>query len=391
MRILFILDYTFPGSNAPSNRIEALCKGFLCNKYFVDVICLRGTWLNEIILTTDERINVFYPVGKYRQKFFVKRNLLKLWGAIRSLGIIIKENKKHKISAAFIPVNKNILGLFYYILFKILDIKIIQERSEYPQIYRRTFIERIGYYFYIHFIIRLLDGMIVMTNSLRDYYVKLLKTNSKIKTIPMSVDIERFETGEKIKTEDYVTYCGDLSNNKDGVDILIKAFGKISNDFPGWKLLLIGGTTNLNLKELSELCRRLKIEDKVSFTGRITKKEIPNYLIKSKILALARPSSLQAQGGFPTKLGEYLATKNPVVVTDVGEISLYLTDNVSAYIAPPDSVDDFALKLEECIKNYDKSIQIGLNGYFVAKNNFDYKVQASLLEEFITSIVKEKK
>ena len=123
MRILFILDYTFPGSNAPSNRIEALCKGFLCNKYFVDVICLRGTWLNEIILTTDERINVFYPVGKYRQKFFVKRNLLKLWGAIRSLGIIIKENKKHKISAAFIPVNKNILGLFYYILFTWIRVK----------------------------------------------------------------------------------------------------------------------------------------------------------------------------------------------------------------------------------------------------------------------------
>lgn len=391
MRILFILDYTFPGSNAPSNRIEALCKGFLCNNYFVDVICLRGTWINEITLTSDERINVFYPVGKYRPKNCIKRNILKIWGAINSFVIIIKENKKNKISAAFVPVNKNILSLFYYITFKILDIKMIQERSEYPQIYRRSFMENVGYLFYSHFIIKLFDGMIVMTDNLRDYYLKLLKTNSIIKTIPMSVDIDRFETGEKIKTENNITYCGDLSTNKDGVDILIKAFGKISNDFPDWKLLLIGGTTDLNQKELSELCRRLKIEKKVLFTGRVTKKDIPNYFIKSKILALARPSSLQAQGGFPTKLGEYLATKNPVVVTDVGEIALYLTDNVSAYIAPPDSVDDFALKLEECIKYYDKSIQIGLNGYMVAKNNFDYKVQASLLEEFIVNIVKEKK
>ncbi len=54
------------------------------------------------------------------------------------------------------------------------------------------------------------------------------------------------------------------------------------------------------------------------------------------------PDSKQAQGGFPTKLGEYLATGNPVCATTVGEIPDYLVDGESVYFAVPGSVDSFA-------------------------------------------------
>ena len=389
MRIIFVLDYFFPSSNAPSNRIEALCKGFLYGNHLIDVISLRGSWQNEDNLTTDERINIHYAGGKSRAENFLKRNFLKLFGMVKSFFLIFNENRKNKIEAVFVPVNKNALGIFYFILFKILNIKMLQERSEYPEIYKRTITEKIGYYFYIKCFTKLLDGMIVMTDNLKLYYNKIMTSKSLVKTIPMSVDIERFSTNCIKQSEDYIAYCGDLSNNKDGVDILINAFCKISNKFPSWQLYLIGGSSELHLKKLSDLCTRLKIEDKVIFTGRISSKDMPSYLNKSKILALARPSSLQSHGGFPTKLGEYLATKNPVIVTNVGEITSYLIDNKSAYIAIPDSIDNFAMKLEECIENYDKSIQIGINGHMVAKENFDYKSQSKLLDDFILNLIKE--
>ena len=60
---------------------------------------------------------------------------------------------------------------------------------------------------------------------------------------------------------------------------------------------------------------------------------MPKYLCNAKLLALARPDSIQAQGGFPTKLGEYLATGRPVVVTKVGEIPDYLEDGVNAFLS----------------------------------------------------------
>ena len=61
--------------------------------------------------------------------------------------------------------------------------------------------------------------------------------------------------------------------------------------------------------------------------------EVPQLLMDSEVLALDRPNSIQAQCGFPTKLGEYLLTGNPVVVTKVGDIPLFLEDGVSALLA----------------------------------------------------------
>ena len=62
-------------------------------------------------------------------------------------------------------------------------------------------------------------------------------------------------------------------------------------------------------------------------------------------MALARPTNKQAEGGFPTKLGEYLATGNTVVVTNVGEIGEFLHDKVNAFVSDPDSPEKNFVKL----------------------------------------------
>jgi glycosyltransferase involved in cell wall biosynthesis len=103
------------------------------------------------------------------------------------------------------------------------------------------------------------------------------------------------------------------------------------------------------------------------------------------VLALARPRSLQAQGGFPTKLGEYLATGNPVVVTKVGDIPLYLTDNETAFLAEPNDVDSFAKKIEFVLSNPDIAMKVGEAGKRLTQEVFNYKYQANNIVEFISS------
>ena len=78
-----------------------------------------------------------------------------------------------------------------------------------------------------------------------------------------------------------------------------------------------------------------------------------------------------------------MATANPVVITRVGEIPNYLTNNESAYIAEPDSVDSFAQKLEELYQNYDRAKEIGKKGSELVNDVFNYKVQAQSLLNFI--------
>lgn len=104
------------------------------------------------------------------------------------------------------------------------------------------------------------------------------------------------------------------------------------------------------------------------------------------MVLLARPSNIQVQGGFPTKLGEYLATGNPVVVTKVGEIPDYLIDGENAFLSDPDSPDSFSKKLMECLNDADRSMKIGLEGQKLALKVFNYKVQGQNIIEFIKDI-----
>ena len=113
---------------------------------------------------------------------------------------------------------------------------------------------------------------------------------------------------------------------------------------------------------------------------------MPKYLINAKILALARPDNIQGQGGFPTKLGEYLATGKPVVVTTVGELKEYLIDNTNAFLAVPDSALSFAEKMKTALDNYEKAKQVGIEGQKLANTIFNYKVQSENLINYLLNL-----
>lgn len=124
------------------------------------------------------------------------------------------------------------------------------------------------------------------------------------------------------------------------------------------------------------LVNELGFEDKVVFTGEVPSEQIPQLLVNAEFLVLARPDNLQAQFGFPTKLGEYLLTGNPVVVTAVGDIPLYLKDGESALIAKPDDEKDFASKMLWVAEHHQEAEYIGLKGREVALFEFNASIEA---------------
>ena len=111
--------------------------------------------------------------------------------------------------------------------------------------------------------------------------------------------------------------------------------------------------------------------------------DVPRYLKGAGLLALARPFSLRSQAGFSTKLGEYLATGNPIVVTVTGEIANYLQDRVNVYLSPPDDVGSFAKCLREALSSPDDARGVGQRGREVALTHFDFHSHGVRLHEFI--------
>ena len=277
-----------------------------------------------------------------------------------------------KFARSLKPGDVVFLTNFGNIFFKVIKrkgVKVIHEKTEHPDVYSFKGFNVNRYKREV----KKVDGMFVISTALRDYYASLGLSKDKIEIVNMTVDSNRFMGLKKQPSEKYIAYCGTASNNKDGVDELIKSFAIVHKVLPEVKLYIIGKTpdkddasSNLNLID------NLGINKSVVFTGVVSAAEMPQILKNAAVLALDRPDSLQAQCGFPTKLGEYLLTENPVVVTKVGDIPLFLTDGETALIAEERDPQDFSSKLIWALQNPEEASKIGKAGALVAMREFNY-------------------
>ncbi|HHJ10637.1 MAG TPA: glycosyltransferase [Bacteroidetes bacterium] len=381
--------------SAPFNRFITIVKAVQKTGYSVDVVMIRPMnretdWERLLI-----RNNSFVYDGiTFRNCFTLSREKDSI---VRKLIMRIKTYyssyrilcHSHIISGTFLYIYSVSLfdHIFFYLLKKAYRLRYINERNEYPQLIRQP--EKYKTFIYKALILpwcfRLFDGMVIMTGSLIRFYKSYTKKSCKILKIPMTVDFRRFECQAE-RNEKYIGYAGSLNCRKDGLDILIRAFHLIHSEFPEYYLRIVGDTENTKEKEfLRNLCSDLQIKDRVIFMGEKNRNEIPEFICMASLLVLPRPESKQAEGGFPTKLGEYLASGNPVVVSDVGEISEYLRDGQDAYFVEPGNTQDLANKIRLALSNYSEAERIGIEGKRTARHYFDYFSHVNHIEEFFDS------
>lgn len=220
---------------------------------------------------------------------------------------------------------------------------------------------------------RKLNGLFVISQNLRSYFIQHGVPEMRIHIINIIVDANRFEGLERNSDRRYVCYCGNGNNRKDKVDELILSFKKVSELFPDVSLMIVGPKKQVYKEEKDnvELVNELGLNERVTFTGALPADRIPQILVNAEVLVLKRPDTLQNRAGFATKLGEYLASGSLVIASTVGDIPLFLNDGESALLVPPDDSAAFEKKLSWALSHCKESRAIGLCGRLVALSSFD--------------------
>lgn len=232
------------------------------------------------------------------------------------------------------------------------------------------------------------DGMALVTQTLMKHYQNFPKPQPKLLHLPMTVDLERFESPKESLPEfysPYIAYVGVMNDAKDGISNLIESFNSIKEKFPSHRVYLVGAW-NYDTPIHLQLIKDFDLKERVFWMKEYSRDQISNIICNADLLVLPRPDSKQAQGGFPTKLGEYLATGKPVCATRVGEIPNYLKDNESVFFAEPGSVASFAEAMERALGDYENAKRVGANGRRVAEEHFNKDVQAGKLFEFLKEL-----
>lgn len=358
------------------DKFYVVCNSFLPNTAFNNRVFsfLRG--FSELGIETEV---VFLAPDLHRSKVkesFPHIKFKYMWEKMplsnRIFNKLAEEYYGWKFARSLKPGDVVFLTNFGNIFFRVIGkkgVKIVHEKTEHPDIYSFKGFNVDKY----KQTVPKVDGLFVISTALRDYFVSLGVAKEKIAIVNMTVDYNRFKSLKKQISEKYIAYCGTASNNKDGVDELIKSFAIVHRIHPEVKLYIIGKTPDKddssgNLK----LIEALGVKDAVVFTGVVKATEVPQILKNAQILALDRPDSLQAQCGFPTKLGEYLLTENPVVVTSVGDIPLFLKDGENALLAKERNPQEFSSKLIWALEHPEEASIIGKAGAQVAMNEFNY-------------------
>jgi len=255
-------------------------------------------------------------------------------------------------------VRQNLLAA---IAAKLSGRKVVREINEWPL--SATWGEsKIKQWVEVHVLPKFFDGFICISDVLVDFCRQHGRPGVPILKLPMTVDCEAIDAvaaKDAALRRKLVVYAGSMTELKDGVESLRQAFDLI----------------------------RSKYAADLEFVHDLPHDEAVAIMKSAACLVLARPDSQQARAGFPTKLGEYLATGVPVVVTKTGEIPRYLQDGVNAFLAEPGDIKGIADKISLVLSDGEKAARVGAEGRKVAERCFDWHNHAEALNTWLRQFI----
>ncbi len=384
-KLTVVTTEPFPVGMAATNRMLSY---LLYLKKYCDINVLITKPTEKVGFEKNKQIKGTYKGIKF--EYISKRTiwpqkkakLEKVFILILSyLSLFFVLNKK-KTKSILIISNNIFLIYFLFLMSRVYKIKLYQEKSEFPQILNGEKKSKILRYFYIS-IYKRFNGMIVMTEQLKVYFESIGQKNLFL--LPMSVDFSRFKPTKKdskIELKTIFTYCGGGNYERDGLLFITKSFIDINKKYNNFEFRIIGPLVKDSsyLNQIFDKIIKNNAREYIRFLGEMKSDSIPWLLSQSHALIMAPLEDFKS-GGFPTKLGEFLATGKPVICTKVSEIPKYL-DETSALTIEPNNEEDLKKAIIKILTNYQSCIKIGMKGREIAFKAFRAENYVSELNKF---------
>lgn len=177
--------------------------------------------------------------------------------------------------------------------------------------------------------------------------------------IPTGIDTSDFHPSTQVsKLRDTIvsTVNFNLAYSK-GVDLLIRAVKEI----PDAHLILLGEGTQRN--EMMSFARKLKISDRIAFTGRVPHEDVWTYLKRATLFVMVT----RVLEGSNKSVLEAMFSSLPVVVTRTGGLPELIVDGVNGLVVEPENVKDLTRAISTLLKDPKLRKKMGRNNKLKAK------------------------
>ncbi len=161
-----------------------------------------------------------------------------------------------------------------------------------------------------------------------------------------------------------ITFVGSFAIYQ-GVDLMFESVPMVMRRNPKARFIIIGGSDNEIVARQNWLKQR-KVDNAVTFVGKVPPDELPNYLAASDILLSPRMAGVNT----PLKLLDYLKAGRAIVATDVPSNTLILDDSTAIIVSP--EAEAFANGICRILDDEKLRLRLARNGKKLSKSRYSF-------------------
>ncbi|QKT03866.1 glycosyltransferase family 4 protein [Ectothiorhodospiraceae bacterium 2226] len=205
----------------------------------------------------------------------------------------------------------------------------------------------------------------------------------KVSPVPMGISLEMFPdqpAGATASAEPRIVYLGTLVRVR-RLEFLLRVLERVARSVPEVKLYFIGeGDAPEDRHALEEEAKRMGLEDRVVFTGRLPQDEALRLTATAKVCVSPFYPTPILNSTSPTKLMEYMALGRPVVANDHPEQRLVIQQSGGGLCVRYDE-DEFAQAIEYLLDHPQEAEEMGAKGQQFVRRHRTYAHIADFVEE----------
>lgn len=201
-------------------------------------------------------------------------------------------------------------------------------------------------------ILRHCSGLIVLSNTWKDYYVKNLNLNpERVFVLPnpteLPADIPQRSNVSKVT----LLFCGRVGQRKGTFD-LIRAFANLPSEQKNCAELIIAGDGDI--EQGQSLVTSLNLTEHITFLGWVNSERRNQLLKEADILIL--PSYNE---GLPMAILEAMSWGLPIISTPVGGIPELVIPNENGLLVEPGDIQQLSIAIQSLITNEELRLAMG--------------------------------
>ncbi len=332
MKFVYLTSKTYPASTADHIYVLELAKGFhtaLKDGFLLIVANNRGNDLQDLPV-----LNLQLPLNRFRTAYYF------FW-----LPYFILRGERDTV---FFSNDPNLLSVL--IFWK----KVLRLRYRICSDWHMLFGD-----WRDRFIMRGSDALVTTSGKLKKAIVAASGVREgKVLVAYGGIDLGKYESTDKNDARDklrlpkdkkIVTYAGFFKTMgmEKGIRTMIASLPNLPDEVA---MLFVGGKDS-EILEYKAYAEMMSVADRCIFVGRKSQSELAVYEAASDILAIPYPDQPHFRDfGFPMKVYEYMASKRPIIYSDLDLVGEVITPYARRFA--PDDATDFAHAVIDVLKQY---------------------------------------